>query len=294
MTGRIEVRGVTQRYGDVTALDDVSFTLEGGKIHGLLGRNGSGKTSLLSVMAAFRKPTAGEVLLDGEPIYEQAAQMQQIAFIRESGDTVEDSEKASEALRMAAYLRPNWDADYAERLMERFRVPTKTAIGKMSRGQRSALGIVLGLASRAPVTIFDETYLGLDAPSRAAFYDALLADYMETGRTFIVSTHLIEEVSSLLETVLILHHGTLLVHEETSELLTRGAAITGPAEVVARVTADLRVIERRQLGRTVSAMVFGELDAAHVRAARAEGLEVEPIALQELFIQLTGDEGGVR
>ncbi len=152
MTTRIDIRNLRLAYDDVRALDDLSLTLEGNRIVGLLGRNGSGKTSLLSVLAAFRKPTSGEVLVNGEPVFENAAVMSQIALIRESGDTVEDSEKLSEVLRYAEWLRPNWDAAYAEELIETFYIPRKTKLGDMSRGQRSAVGIMLGLASQAPIT----------------------------------------------------------------------------------------------------------------------------------------------
>jgi ABC-2 type transport system ATP-binding protein len=288
---RIDVNKLTQTYGEVTALDDITFSLDGGKIYGLLGRNGSGKTSLLSVLAAFRRADSGEVRIDGQPVWENPAITSQIAFIRESGDTVEDSEKAKEALRFAEYLRPNWDAGYAAKLIEKFQVPMSTKIGDMSRGQRSALGIVLGLAARAPLTMFDETYLGLDAPSRYAFYDEILSDYMAHPRTFIISTHLIEEVSQIFEEVLIIDKGDLLLREETESLLSRGAAITGPQDVVDRHVGGLTVIGERQLGRTKSVTIYDTLDDATRRQMRAAGLELEPVPLQDLFVHLTAPKG---
>lgn len=286
--GRIEVRNVGQRFGETVALDDVSFTIEPNRITGLLGRNGSGKTTLLSIMTAFRKPSAGAVLIDGAPLWENPDLTQQIAFIREGGDTVESDEKVSESLRYAAWLRPNWDADFANRLVEAFQLPTKRRIDKLSRGQRSALGIILGLAARAPITIFDETYLGLDAPSRMAFADAVLADYMEVPRTFILSTHLIEEMASLFESVLILDRGKVLLHRDTDDLLQEGTAITGPAAQVDAFVQGMQVVGRRTLGRTASVMVMASLDRAQRRAAEAAGLDLAPLGLQELFVHLTG------
>ena len=140
MTARIDVDDLTLTYGETTALDRLAFSMEGGKIHGLLGRNGSGKSSLLSVIAAFRKATSGEVLIDGQPVFENPVVTSQAALIREGGDTVEESEKISEALRYAAWLRPNWDAECAARLMDRFELTPKLKIGELSRGKRSALG----------------------------------------------------------------------------------------------------------------------------------------------------------
>lgn len=286
--GRIEVRNVGQRFGETVALDDVSFAIEPNRITGMLGRNGSGKTTLLSIMAAFRKPETGAVVIDGEPLWENPELTGQIAFIREGGDTVEGDEKVSEAFRYAAWLRPNWDAEYARRLGETFQLPMKQKIEKLSRGQRSALGIVLGLAARAPITIFDETYLGLDAPSRIAFADALLADFMEAPRTFILSTHLIEEMAPLFESVLILDRGKVLLHRDADDLLREGTAITGPADRVDAFVAGMQVIGRRTLGRTASVMVMTPLDGSQRRVAEATGLDLAPVGLQELFVHLTG------
>ncbi|MGH2549035.1 MAG: ABC transporter ATP-binding protein [Thermomicrobiales bacterium] len=224
MSLSVQVENVTQRFGATTALDRLSFSLEGGKIYGLLGRNGSGKSTLLSTIAAFRKPSDGQVRINNTPIFENALMTRQICLIRDSLDVIE-SESAEKALCFAAGIRPNWDQAYADQLVDRFKLDRDKKVGELSRGQRSALGVVLGLATRAPLTMFDESYLGMDAPSRYIFYDELLADFIRHPRTIIVSTHLIEEVSSLFEEVVIIDNGKLLVHDETERLLARGAAV---------------------------------------------------------------------
>lgn len=289
---QIDVKDLRLEYGDTTALDGVTLTIPSGGIHGLLGRNGSGKTSLLSILAGFRKHTSGEVLIHGEPVFENARIVRDIALIRESGDTVEGSEKVSEALRYAAYLRPDWDADYAESLLEKFEVSTKSKIDSLSRGKQSAVGVALGLASRAPLTMFDETYLGMDAPSRYHFYDEILHAYMEhPARTFLLSTHLIDEVSRIFNRVTIIDRGQVLINEEIDTLLARGAALTGPAERVRNLTMARRVIGERVLGGTISVMVYDDLDEALRTRARASGVTLEPLDLQDLFVFLTNQEG---
>lgn len=283
----VEVQDLVLRYGEVTALDGLSFRLASGKIYGLLGRNGSGKTSLLSVLAAFRKESAGLVRVGGQPVFENPAVAPEISLIRDAGESV-DIGTAGDALYFAEWLRPRWDAEYAASLMELFGLTQKMTVKAMSKGQRSAMGVVVGLASRAPLTMFDESYLGMDAPSRQAFYDALLADYMAHPRTIILSTHLIEEVSPLFEEVLIIDRGRLVVQEESAALLSRGNAVTGVVEQVDAFTAGLHVLGEKTLGPTKSAMVYGDLDDAHRRKAAEAGLELGPIAMQELFIHLTG------
>ncbi|MEV5411944.1 ABC transporter ATP-binding protein [Thermopolyspora sp. NPDC052614] len=284
---RIEIEDLVLRYGDVTAIDGMTLTLEEGKIYGLLGRNGSGKTSLLSILAAFRKQTSGRVRVGGKPVFENGAITRDIALIRDTGEAV-DIGTAEDALYFAKGLRRNWDADYARSLMDLFDINPKANVKNMSKGRRSAMGIIVGLASRAPLTMFDESYLGMDAPSRQAFYDQVLADYMAHPRTIIMSTHVIEEVGPLFEEIVIIDRGRLLVHEESQTLLSKGVSVTGPTALVDTFTAGLKVLGSRSLGPTTSAMVYGEFDETQRRKAREAGLELGPIALQDLFIHLTG------
>jgi ABC-2 type transport system ATP-binding protein len=225
MPAHIAVESLTLRYGAVTALDDLTFALEGGRIYGLLGRNGSGKTSLLSVLAGFRRATAGQVWIGGHDVFENPRATRQICLVR--GDTVAHdwaADQVGDALATARYLRPTWDADLAATLVDRFGLPLRANVEHLSHGQRSALAITIGLASRVPLTLFDEPHLALDAPSRSAFYDALVTDLSAHPRTVVMSTHLIEEVSTLLEEVVIIDHGRLVTHDQAERLRSRGAA----------------------------------------------------------------------
>ncbi|MFF0310143.1 ATP-binding cassette domain-containing protein [Streptosporangium sp. NPDC004379] len=284
---RVDVRDLVLRYGETTALDGLTFTLESGKIYGLLGRNGSGKSSLTSVLAAFRRQTSGEALVDGRPVFENAGLTRGIALVREEGEAITIG-TAEDALYFAEGLRPNWDAGYARSLLETFGIPPKANVKAMSKGQRSALGAVVGLASRAPLTMFDEAHLGMDVPSRQAFHDALLADYMAHPRTFLLAGHPIEEAAPLFEGVLVIDRGRLVVQEDAGTLLSRGASVTGPAARVDAFTAGLTVLGVKDLGPTRSAMVYGDLDDTRRREAAEAGLELGPVAMQELFVHLTG------
>jgi ABC-2 type transport system ATP-binding protein len=290
----LEVRteNLTVRFGGVAAVDGLDLRLAPGKIHGLLGRNGSGKSTLAALLAGFRKPDEGQVLLSGGDLgaprspYEDAVVTSRVCLIRESGDLY-DQLPVKHILGYAAGLRPYWDHDLAGELLDRFEVPTGKKVQKLSRGKRSALGVVLGLASRAPLTIFDETYLGMDVPSRELFYDVLLADYAEAPRTILLSTHLVSEVSALLEEVVILDRGRLVTQAPVDTLRGRGASLVGPATVVDELTAGLAVLAEQRLGGTKSVTVLGDLDEALLAKARSAGLEVGQVGLQDLFVHLT-------
>ena len=290
---RVDARGLTVRHGDVTAVDDISFSLEGNKIYGLLGRNGSGKTSLMSALAGYRRPV-GTVTLDGVPVFENAAAMRQICLVRHTADAADKGDKVSHVLEYGAAWRDTWDNAYALELVDLFKISPGAKVGELSLGQRSALGVVIGLASRSPLTMLDESHLGMDTPTRYAFYDALLGDFMAHPRTIMISTHLIEELASLLEEVLIIDSGRLVLQEEADVLRSRGTEVTGTAPDVDEFTAGLTVLSEKSLGRTKSAMVYGALDDARLVRGRQLGLELGPIALQDLFVHLTEPVGGKR
>ncbi|WP_406051177.1 ATP-binding cassette domain-containing protein [Kribbella sp. NBC_00889] len=295
----VRTENLSVRFGGVPALDRLDLRLAPGKIHGLLGRNGSGKSTLAATLAGFRRPDEGRVLVESAELgtaqepYENAVVTSRVCLIRESGDLV-DAAPVKHVLGLASSLRPYWDDDLAGELLDRFEVPTGKKVSKLSRGKKSALGVVLGLASRAPLTIFDETYLGMDVPSRNLFYDALLADYAEVPRTIVLSTHLVTEVSPMLEEVVILDNGRLVTQSPVDALRGRGASIVGPAAAVDDFTAGFTVLAEERLGGTKSTTVLGDLDPALLAEATRAGLEVGPVGLQDLFVHLTAPTSGAR
>ena len=287
MIADIRMRHLTVRYGDTVAVDDLDLDLAPGRIHGLLGRNGSGKTSLLSVLAAYRRPTSGSVTVGGADPFENAAVMRQTCFVRDTLD-VADNDRVAAALDFAADVRASFDREYAGKLLDTFGLDPRKRVSALSRGQRSALGAVLGLAARASLTILDEVYLGMDAAARSAFYRELLADYLAHPRTVILSTHLIEEAADLFEDVVILDRGRLLLHEEADVLRGRGVTVTGPAAAVDAFVAGRTVLGEQSLGGVRAATVYGRPDAGDTRRAEEAGLTLGPVGIQELFVHLTG------
>jgi len=282
----VTARNLTVRYGRTVALGGVDLDVRPGTITGLLGRNGSGKTTLASVVASFQRPSAGAVLVGGEDPWENEALAPHVLLVRESGDVLDDL-RVDENVDFFAGARPSFSHEVAGRLLDTFEIDPRTRPRRLSRGKRSALGITLGIAARAPLTILDEVHLGLDAPSRYAFYDALLEDYVAHPRTIVISSHLIDEVERLLEDVLVLDHGTVLLSSDAESLRSQGLAVTGPRAAVERFAAGRRVLGRQALGGTAQVTILGRVDDDAVGAARAAGLELGPVPLQDLFVHLT-------
>lgn len=286
MTSVIEVRGLTKRYGDVVALDDVSLDIRQGAIYGLLGRNGAGKTTLMSILTAQNFATRGQVRVFGEEPYENAQVLQRMCFVRESQKYPDDA-MPTHAFGIARLFFPNWDQELADQLVEDFQLPLKTRIKKLSRGQLSAVGVIIGLASRAEITFFDEPYLGLDAVARQLFYDRLIEDYAEHPRTIILSSHLIDEVSNLIERVLVIDRGRILIDEETDAVRGRAVNVVGDAAVVESFIEGREVLHREHLGRVASVTVLGALSSEERARLIDLGLDVAPVSLQQLVVRST-------
>ncbi|MEW9700992.1 ABC transporter ATP-binding protein [Paenibacillus sp. SI8] len=287
MASIVDVRNLTKSYGEVTAVDQVSFTIEANKIYGLLGRNGAGKTTIMHMLTAQQFATSGEVKVFGLAPYENNRVLSQMCFIKES-QKYPNSFRVIDVLDVAESVFSNWDREYADSLIDEFRLPLKRKMRKLSRGMLSSVGIVVGLASRAPLTIFDEPYLGLDAVARSIFYDRLLEDYAEHPRTVILSTHMIDEVSRLLEHVLLIDNGKLIIDEDADDLRGRAITVAGLTNAVELFVKGREILDRTPFGAMTSVTLLGTLSAEDRREAEELGLELAPVSLQQLIVQLTG------
>jgi len=286
MTPTISVGELTRRYRDQAALDNVSLTVEPGAVTGLLGRNGAGKTTLLRIITGLEFPTDGVVKVFGAAPAENDAVLRRMVFVREEQSYPDF--RVGHAIRVASWFYPNWNAELAQQLLADFELPLDRRMRRLSRGMRSAVGIVIGLAARAELTLFDEPYAGLDPVARQLFYDRLLADFVEHPRTIVLSTHLIDEVADLLEHVVMLDHGRVVLDAPADEIHGTGMTVSGPAIAVEEFVAGRPVWHRQRIASRASAVVPGPLDAAAQARARALRLSLEPLSLQQLLVHASG------
>jgi ABC-2 type transport system ATP-binding protein len=288
MSTVVTASGITKRYAhsSTPAVDDVSFSLRGNTIYGLLGRNGAGKTTLMQILTGQVVPTAGTVeVLGGQP-YENEAVLREVCFVKES-QRYPDGFSVDNSLHAASLLFANWDEALAQSLVDEFGLPRRRRMKKLSRGMLSAVGVIIGLASRAPLTLFDEPYLGLDAVARRMFYNRLLADYAEHPRTVVLSTHLIDEVSELVEHILVIDRGRLIIDDDVDALRGQMITATGPAAAVDKLLIDHGEVHRDRVGSRVRATLRGPLGPDGRARADDLGLEIEPVSLQDLVVRLT-------
>ena len=291
MNNRLTCTELTKAYGRKTVLDGVTLTLEPHRIYGLIGRNGAGKTTLLGILSGQNPADAGDVMLDDAPVYENQAALDEICFSRELNTTVmlgRDTRKAKHLLFTAKAMFPYWDDAYASRLIGEFELDPGKRITGMSKGMLSALTIIIALASKAPVTFLDEPVAGLDVFMREKFYKLLLEEYMETERTFVVSTHIIDEAANVLEDVIILDGGRIVRCENTDELLSRHRIVSGSAEEIDAFAKHYKIVPSETLGRSKTVCLEIGDPAAFKADAAAYDFDISKASLQKLFVNLLG------
>lgn len=281
--------GITKKYGKKEVLHKVDLELEPGKIYGLIGRNGAGKTTLLSIMSAQNPTTQGQVLLGETPVWENQEALKHIYFSREinPNSTVYSGLKVKEHLKIAAAYLPDWDQEMADRLVTLFHLDKKKRISKLSKGMASMLTIVTALASKADFTFLDEPVAGLDVVAREQFYRLLVEEFTESGRTFVVSTHIIEEASDVFEEVIFLHEGEILLKENTQELLEHCVYVSGKTEAVEEAVKGKEIHARQVLGRSQGVMVRLKEEEQILPDGQ---ITLQHMNLQKIFVSLCSGE----
>lgn len=194
----IVVKNLSQNFGKKTVLNQINLTITEGKIYGLLRNNGAGKSTLLNLLSTRLLLKEGEILLDGQPIMNNDELLGQIYLMSER-DFYAKSQKLSKILRDTALFYGDFDFEYAAKLARAFKVDLKQMYGKLSTGYRSIFKLIIALCVPAKFIFLDEPVLGLDASHRELFYKELLESYINKPRTFVISTHLIEEIAASLE-----------------------------------------------------------------------------------------------
>ena len=291
ITPALEVEALSHRFGKTQALDGLSFTVEPGRIIGLLGRNGAGKSTLLRIVSGQLKAKEGDAWLFGQRIYNNTAALCSLCMI---GDTPDFGKlkNLKQFLMVCDGLFPSWDRERALELVRQFELPMTRPLKGFSRGMQTAAMLAVGLASGALLTIFDEPSLGLDAVMRERFYDLLLEEKQRSPqRTFILSTHLIDEVARTLDGAVMIDKGKLLCQAELAEFGRIYMSVSGAPDVVRQETEGMTILREE----TVAGSLVRHLRLNSVtdgdRLLSEGKVQAAPMNLQRLFVFLAQTHG---
>lgn len=282
----VKIENLSYSFGSQQVLKEISFNLEVNKIYGLLGKNGAGKTTLTNLLVNQLIAKSGSIQLFGEDPRNNPAILKDVCIIREA-EFYAPYMKGKAILQLYSRFYEKYDTQLEQKLVAFFNIPLDRAYRKYSRGMKSLLFMVVALCSKAPLTILDEPTLGMDAPNREEFYKILLDEYVKAPRTFIISTHLINEIENLLEEVIIIDQGEKLLQEEVESLKARAVYLSGNKEELEGLAALKMVKPKESFGKTVVYAYIGELDKGDLNLIRASHIEMSPMSVQQIFVELT-------
>lgn len=281
MSNRIEINNLTMRFGHVEALKNVSVSFDSGKIYGLLGRNGAGKTTLLNAINNRVIPTEGSVSINGNPACENDHALASVFYVGEKQLMPSDI-RVEEYFKTTAHFF-SFDQEYANGLAAEFRLDTTKKLKSLSTGYGTIAKLIAALATDAEYLLLDEPVLGVDANHRELFYRHLLENYAERPRTIMLSTHLIEEISKIVERVVIIKEGRLMLDTSAEEMLAMGYCVSGRAGDVDAYCTGKQVLSMDVLGALKTACILGSPETI------PESLERSPLDMQKLFVYLTNN-----
>lgn len=277
----LKIKEVSKIYGKNIILDNVSINIEPQKIYGLLGNNGAGKSTLLNIINNRIFSTTGKVELSGESIFDNEKSLNKIYLMSED-DLSPSKLKINSLFKLTEKFYGEFDWDLAHRMLEEFELNPSKHLNKLSTGYRSITKLIVALCVPCDYIFLDEPVLGLDANHREMFYNFLLDTYQERLRTFVISTHLIEEISNLLERVIILDKGKIIDDNELEQLLYEAYVLSGAANEIEDLLKDVQVLDKEVLGGATTVYIKG-----HITRKSLGNIKVTPMSLQDYFKKVT-------
>jgi ABC-2 type transport system ATP-binding protein len=282
MSAVITATGLSKRYGKQAAVDNISFSIPAGRIVGLIGPNGSGKTTTLKAALGL-VPFDGELnVLGYDPRTERDALMKEVCFIADVA-ILPKWLAVGDAIDFVAGIHPRFDRKKAERYIAATKLKPSMKVKSMSKGMVVQLHLALVMAIDAKLLVLDEPTLGLDIIYRKQFYQNLLEDYFDENKTIIITTHQVEEVEHILTDLMFISEGKIVLAASMEEVGERFTEVMVPSEKFNAANALLPIDKRTVFGKAV--MLFDSAGPAGATREQLAGLgETRNISVADLFV----------
>ncbi len=291
----IHAANITVRYGSRKAVDGVTLTVAPGSVYALLGRNGSGKSSLVRCLLGQLRPQEGRAELFGDDVWRHRARlMERVGVVPEDPDAPPET-RVKDLAWFSSKLYSRWQESAFMRRIDRFGIAPAARFGDLSKGQKKQVSLALALATSPEILILDDPTLGLDVVARKSLFEEVLGDMADRGITVLVTTHDLAPVESIAERTGILLNGRLVLDEDMETLKARFRRIRFTSQPMALEQANLVAATVRQWGTGTEA-VISNYDDVHFARLRGETqlpiAEVVPMSLEEIFIAVAGETPG--
>ncbi len=294
----IEVKALVKSFDGFRALDGLDLTVPKGAVYGLVGPNGAGKSTLIRHAVGIYRQDSGELLVDGEPVYENPKIKARIAYIPDEVAYFTQS-TIKDMMRFYKSIYPAFDRERFEKLGRAFELSLSRPLRKMSKGMQKQAAFWLALCCRPDYLLLDEPVDGLDPVMRRQVWSLLMGDVAEHGTTVVVSSHNLRELEDVCDHVGILSHGKMALERSLTELQggTVKLQIAFRQEQPPELPEDVHVLHRSNLGRVYTYILRGSADEVMDRFAAYDPLfqEALPLSLEEIFVyEMGGEDYAVR
>lgn len=277
----ISLKNVSKKYEDTIALKNVNLKFELGKVYGLVGRNGAGKTTILKIIANQLYLTEGSVEIDPTMIKNE----EDIVLGRDFCFHLSNY-KIKVILAIASRVYSRWDKALEEEMIDLFELDIKKQYLKASKGMQTMVSLIIALCSDATVLLLDEPYSGLDPINREVFYKLLRNKYFNEEKTVIISSHIINEIEGYFESAIIINKGDILVNSDIEAIRKKSTLVEGSKEVYLELMKHCNVLGHEKLANHYTIYLYEELSSDRIAWIEDhEGL-IKTMDLQNLMIQM--------
>lgn len=285
----IEIKNVVKEFDGFRALDELSMTVPSGSVYGLVGPNGAGKSTIIRHLTGIYRQDSGEVLVDGQPVFENPAVKNRIAYIP---DDIFFFANASigEMVRFYRSIYPQFDAERFKKLGEVFGLDTKRQMRKLSKGMQKQAAFWMMMALRPEFLVLDEPVDGLDPVMRRQIWSIVMADVAENGTTVLVSSHNLRELEDVCDHVGIMNKGKIMIERTLSELQEGIIKLQLALPDGGTLPDGLDILHKTSTGRLQTIILHGASAELEEKLSPCKPLFMDfvPLTLEEIFIYELG------
>ena len=285
----IEVKGLVKSFDGFKALDGLELTVPRGAVYGLVGPNGAGKSTLIRHAVGIYRQDSGELLIDGEPVYENPKIKARIAYIPDEVPYFTQS-TVKDLMKFYKSMYPSFDQERFNKLGEAFELSLNRPLRKMSKGMQKQAAFWLALSCRPDYIVLDEPVDGLDPVMRRQVWSLLLSDVAERGSTVLVSSHNLRELEDVCDHVGIMNRGKMLLERSLSQLQDNMVKVQLALADGGKLPEGLDILHRSVTGRLQQLILRGDAEEVTNKLSTVQPLfmDVLPLSLEEIFIYELG------